>query len=124
MSLLILFSSATSGPYVILPIVIHTRRSARRYNALSLMYVAEKDPADTFDYEIDWTDVLGEDTITISRWGVPDGISGVSGSNTTTTTTIWVAGGTSGTDYGVVNEITTADGRVVARTMIIPVREL
>lgn len=112
------------GIPVVLPTASHTRRSTRRYNASKTMYTAEKDPTDIFDYEIDWSDVLGEDTILISKWDIASGLTGVSGSNTSSTTTVWVSGGTAGIDYGVTNEITTTDGRTVARTMLVPVREL
>ena len=44
-------------------------------------------------------------------------------SNTTTTATIWLTGGTSGEEYLVTNQITTAGGRIEQKSFKIIVRE-
>jgi hypothetical protein len=54
---------------------------------------------------------------------VPSGITQYSTSNTTTTATIWLSGGTAGQDYEIVCQITTAGGRIDQRTVKIQVRE-
>jgi len=83
----------------------------------------EKDPQAVLDYAIDWSDWLGSDTISTSAWTVPAGITKDSDSNTTTTTTIWLSGGTADTDYELINHIVTAGGREDDRTITIRVRQ-
>ena len=82
-----------------------------------------KDPDAVKDYSIDWSAWLGSDTISTSEWTVPSGITKDSDSNTTTVTTIWLSGGTAGTDYELVNRIVTAAGRTEDKTVIVRVRE-
>lgn len=79
----------------------------------------DKDPDDVLDYAIDWSTWLGEDTITASTWTEPDGITVDSSTNTTTTATIWLSGGTLGEAYSLTNHITTAAGRERDRTIVI-----
>lgn len=86
--------------------------------------VSAKDPSGVLDYRIEWTEWLETDTIAISTWIVPIGITKMSESNDATTATVWLSGGTALTEYHVTNEITTAQGRTAQRTMIVPVREL
>jgi hypothetical protein len=87
--------------------------------------VFTKDPEAILDYGIDWhaNDWLGVDTIatgaTGSTWTVPSGITKVSDSKTTTTTTIWLSGGTAGETYAVKNHIITAGGRAEDCTLSI-----
>ena len=64
-----------------------------------------KDPDATLDYIIDWSEWLDTDTISTSTWTVPTGLTNVSDSNTTTTATIWLSGGTAGQRYTVSNRI-------------------
>lgn len=82
-----------------------------------------KDPNATLDYGFNWLDWLGSDTISTSTWIVPDGITKASDTNTTTTTTIWLSGGSAGQRYRLVNRIVTAGGRTQDRSMQIPVEE-
>lgn len=70
-----------------------------------------KDPDDVLDYQIDWSAELGTDTISTSTWTVPAGLTKDSDTNTDTTTTVWVSGGTAGTTYALLNKIVTAAGR-------------
>ena len=76
-----------------------------------------KDPAAVLDYQIDWSSWLGVDTITSSSWTASTGLTVDSDSNTTTTATVWVSGGTAGTTYQLTNRITTAGGRTDERTI-------
>ncbi|MGE0460880.1 MAG: hypothetical protein AB7Q16_05885 [Vicinamibacterales bacterium] len=83
-----------------------------------------KDPEALLDYPIDWSDWLGADTITGTPvWTVPAGLTLAAESNTTTTATAWLSGGTDGVDYIVECKITTVGGRVDERSIRIAVRE-
>ncbi|HHB12214.1 MAG TPA: hypothetical protein ENK62_03330 [Chromatiales bacterium] len=82
-----------------------------------------KDPDSTLDYVIDWSSWLGSDTIASSSWTVPAGLTMTSESNTTTTATVWLSGGSAGSSYQVTNRITTAAGRVDERSITIEVQE-
>ena len=82
-----------------------------------------KDPNAVLDYQLDWTPWLATDTITASVWTLPSGLTQQSASNTTTTATIWLSGGTAGVKYPVTNRVTTAGGRVDDRTITISVKE-
>lgn len=79
-----------------------------------------KDPDEKLDFTINWADFLGTDTISGTPvWVVPTGItqSTPAPSNTTTTTTIWLTGGTIGAEYELVNRIVTAGGRMADRSL-------
>jgi hypothetical protein len=85
-----------------------------------------KDPGDTLDYQIDFTDWLDGDTISSSSWAVsPTGptLSAQSVNGPNTITTCWVAGGTHGKDYQLTNTIVTTGGRTKQKSMTIQVRE-
>lgn len=75
-----------------------------------------KDPDSVLDYVIDWSDWLDGDTISTSTWATPSGITKDSDSNNTTTTTIWLSGGTLGKTYRITNRIVTAAGRTADET--------
>ena len=80
-----------------------------------------KDPQAVLDYQINWASWLGVDTISTSTWTLPTGITKASDTRTTTTTTIWLSGGTDGSSYNLVNTIVTAGGRTEERTITIVV---
>jgi hypothetical protein len=82
-----------------------------------------KDPDEVLDYQIDWSGRLGDDTIVTSTWFVPEGITQDSVLDTTTTTTIWLSGGTDGESYDFTNRIVTADGRVMDQTVTLQVAQ-
>lgn len=82
-----------------------------------------KDPNAVLDYQVNWVTWLGSDTIATSTWTVPTGITKASESNTTTTATVWISGGTAGTSYEIVNRIVTAGGRTEDRTLTIMVAQ-
>lgn len=85
--------------------------------------VGLKDPDDKCDFELGWAKFLGEDTVTSSTWIVPDGITKESESNTATTATVRLSGGTAGSQYPVVNRVGTASGCQYDRTVTIVVTE-
>ena len=83
----------------------------------------EKDPDAVLDYVVNWEMWLAGDTIATSTWTAETGITVVSDTETATTTTVWLSGGTAGSDYNVVNRVTTTMGRTDDRTLRIRVRE-
>ena len=90
---------------------------------MSAIAVFYKDPDAVLDYTIDWETWLDSDTISTSTWTVPSGITKNTDTNTTTTTTIWLSGGTAGISYDLLDRIVTAAGRTEDRTIAIIVRE-
>lgn len=82
----------------------------------------DKDPNEVLDYQIDWADRLGSDTIATSTWTIPSGLTAGATSNTTTTATTWLSGGTEDDDYEVQNRITTTGGRTMDQTVKLRVR--
>ena len=80
-----------------------------------------KGPDEVLDYAGDWSDWLGSDTIVTSTWTVPTGLTKDSDTATTTTTTVWLSGGTLGEQYDVEACIETAGGRTACRTIRISV---
>lgn len=78
-----------------------------------------KDPNAVLDYVVDWSDWLGTDTISSSNWTIATGITSTSHTSTTTTSTVWLSGGTAGYTYECVNRIVTAGGRTDDRTIYI-----
>jgi hypothetical protein len=85
------------------------------------------DPDSNVDYSVDWTDWLadtGGDTIASAQWIVPTDLTASNESHTTTAATVWLSGGTVGTDYTVVSRITTVDGRIEDQSIILKCQEL
>jgi len=85
-----------------------------------------KDPQATLDYLVDWAAYLGTDTIATSTFTVDAGITVGTGlqapSNTPTSATVWLSGGSVGQTYKVVNKIVTAAGRTDERTFMLSVQ--
>jgi hypothetical protein len=82
-----------------------------------------KDPEETLDYKVDWSKRLGSDTITASSWpNPPAGITVNTESFAPKSTTIWLVGGTIGQSYTFVNRITTAAGRVMEQSVVLPIK--
>jgi hypothetical protein len=75
-----------------------------------------KDPTAVLDYTFDWRKWLGDDTIATVAWTVPAGIANAGSVYSTTTTTIWLSGGTAGVSYSIYVTITTTGGRTDKRT--------
>jgi hypothetical protein len=82
-----------------------------------------KDDDAVLDYGFDWSEWLGTDTIVSSVWTVPTGISQEAESETTTTTTVWLSGGTIGNTYTITNRIVTTAGRTDERSLRVYVAE-
>ena len=70
------------------------------------------------DYQHDWESRLGGDTISTSTWAVTGGLVVDSDSNTDTTATAVLSGGTKGTCTAV-NTIVTAGGKTHVETITI-----
>lgn len=82
------------------------------------------DPDANLDYTVNWEDWLAEsETIATSAWVVPTGIDQADPSNTSTAATIWISGGTAGTEYQLTNRITTSLGRTDDRSIFLRVTE-
>lgn len=85
----------------------------------------DKDPQDKLDYGFDFTGFLGGDTITTSTWTAsPDGLTLSNMTHDATKTTVWLAGGTVGETYKLVNHIVTAAGREKERSFRITIKEV
>jgi hypothetical protein len=66
---------------------------------MSALVWPTKDPDEILDCKLDWSARLDGDTINTSTWIVPTGITKTSDTKTTSTTTIWLQGGTLGQTY-------------------------
>jgi len=73
--------------------------------------VRYKTPTAILDFGRSYIKWLNGDTIQSSTWAVPAGITQVSVSNDTTSTVIFVSGGTLHRTYRLANTITTVGGR-------------
>lgn len=83
-----------------------------------------KDPHAVLDYVFNWSDWLQDgDTIVSRVVTVGTGITKDSDSESAGIVTIWLSGGTHGSDYLVACEITTTLGRTDERTMNIRCRD-
>lgn len=91
--------------------------------ALSGRIDQEKDPDATVDYEFLWAPSLDGDTISASDFLLPDGMTEVSSSNTDTTATVFVSGGSCGAIYRLTNRIVTAGGRTLDKTIRVRITE-
>jgi hypothetical protein len=80
-----------------------------------------KTAAGVLDYQEDWSDWLGTDTISSSSWVVATGLTADSDTNTTTTATLWASSGTLGTSYVCTNTVITAAGRTEARSFLLDI---
>jgi hypothetical protein len=82
------------------------------------------DPDAVEDYGLDWSARLGTDTIDASTWAItPSGLNQDSDDHDTTSTTIWVSGGTLNVTYSLTNHVTTAGGRQWDWTVKLKVKE-
>ena len=99
--------------------------------------IIPKDPTGKLDFKFDWAastngsgdtdwlDTDGGETISTKTVTVDDGITKVSDSltDTNTSVTVWLSGGTDGEDYEVACKIVTSDSREDTRRMKIQVRD-
>ena len=112
----------------------------------SNVFAPPKDPDEIKPYHIVWCDKDGTNTgsatddgelqgatISTSTWTVPTGLTNQSDNKSAATihgvsysantvATIWLSGGTDGTDYNVTNRVVLSDGRTLDKTITIPVR--
>jgi hypothetical protein len=82
-----------------------------------------KDPSAVLDYKFDWATWLGVDAISSYVLAVQSGLVQASASNTITSVTVWLSGGTAGQSYSVACRIVTAAGRTDERTISILVQD-
>lgn len=83
-----------------------------------------KDPDARLDYTVDWSSWLGaSETISVATFIVPSGLTLESESSDTTSATVWLSGGTVGQLYVVTSRITTNEGRIDDRSILIVVEE-
>lgn len=93
----------------------------------AILRAFRKDPQAKLDYSIDWGTLgwlVGGDTLSSASWTVPSGLTKVSETNSTTSATVWLSGGTDGTDYDITCHVVTVAGREDDRTLRIQVRQL
>jgi hypothetical protein len=83
----------------------------------------EHDPNDVKDYTLDWgaRRLAASETIVTSTWVVPSGITKASDTDTDTTTTVWLSGGTAGVHYTLTNRVTTSQGRTYDWSFVVQV---
>lgn len=81
-----------------------------------------KEPDEALDYQIDWSDWLGDLTITSSAWTAPTGIVKVAEGFDDTTTQVRFSSGTWGETYEIVNTIVASDGETETRTILIRIQ--
>lgn len=83
-----------------------------------------QDPDDKLDYELDYTDWLGGDTIIDSSWAVTPSGPTLSGQDSDDQVTVcWIEGLVVGTNYLLTNLITTSLGRKKERSINILCRQ-
>lgn len=81
-----------------------------------------KDPQAVLDWKFDWSSWLqAAETISTSTMTASVGLTVDSSSNTTTSATAWVSGGSAGQPYTLANKIVTNQGRTDERTITIRV---
>lgn len=83
-----------------------------------------KDPSETLDYTFDWDDAYLQsgETISTSAWAVtPSGPTLSGASNTNSTATTFMAGGTAGHSYRLTNTIVTSASRTAERSITVRV---
>ncbi|GAD55507.1 phage fiber-tail adaptor protein [Limimaricola cinnabarinus] len=75
-----------------------------------------KDPDDILDYAIDWSDLIGDDTIASHEWVVQDGIKLDRFELSGNVAIAWLSGGVAVRSYRITSRITTAAGRRIDRS--------
>lgn len=89
--------------------------------------VDPKDPGETKDYYIDWTDLLATgETISSDTWVVPTGLTEAAALTGTSGNVSYVglSGGTAGTTYTLTCTMVTSAGRTFERSIRVPVEQL
>ncbi len=84
---------------------------------------APKDPDEIRDYGVNWSPDLGTKTIAGSTWSVVEGTVVIDViSNTTTTTTVRLSGGTLGETCSLLNRVTLSNGERLDQTCKLKIR--
>ena len=98
----------------------------------------DKDKDEVLDYSVDWSRFLGDDTLSAVEWYINDeagtktpvnpidivnGIQYVSGTFTSTVSTIRLGLGTNNIKYTITCKITTAEGLQYERSIFLRVKE-
>lgn len=81
-----------------------------------------KEPQETSDFQIDWSDWLGELTISSSTWTAPSGITIDEDDFTNTLTRLRVSDGEWGQVYEPENTITASNGESETRSLLISIQ--
>jgi hypothetical protein len=81
-----------------------------------------KDPDANLDYEWDWSSWLEDDAIQTASVAAQAGLTLDHFTNSATTVTAWLKGGTEGIMYGVSCRIVTVAGRIDDRTINVLIR--
>lgn len=85
------------------------------------------DPDAKLDYSVDWSDWLAAgETIVSAAWTVPDGLTQgdpYAASATGTVATVWISGGTAGTEYVITCHVVTSAGREDDRSITLSCEE-
>lgn len=90
-----------------------------------MVYADAKDESDTDSFSLDWTNVLGSETIsTITTTVTSGGVTLGSPSISSATTSVMVSGGTAGTPAVILFRITTSGSRQLDESMTIPIESL
>lgn len=87
------------------------------------MIQTQKDPNSTEDFVLDWSVELGTDTISSASWTPTGGINVVSSSNTATTTTARLSGGTDGHPATATCTVTLTSAQVKRRAIQMTITE-
>ena len=98
------------------------RRVQYEAEAMALAEIA-KDPDEVIDVAIDYSVLLDGDTITSSTWSVA-GVTLASSSNTTTTASARISGGTLGGKHKAKNTVVTTGGQTFVRRLVFAMQEL
>ena len=80
-------------------------------------FVNPKDPDSVLDYATDWSRLLDTgETIATSTWITDGEFTIAADSNTDTTATVWLSGGTIGNTGLLTNRVVTSAGRTIDRS--------
>ena len=83
-----------------------------------------KDPDSVLDYKFDWSQWLStSESISTYTVTAPAGITNSTDSSDSDSVTVWLSGGSAGSDYPVACKIVTDSSRTVERTIKIHVRQ-
>jgi hypothetical protein len=87
------------------------------------MKTFKKDPDAVLDYDWDWTEWLGNDTIDSFSVIVPTGMTLADATQADGVVKAWLSGGVAKTSYVVTCQITTLGGRTDERSALFNVQE-